>query len=62
MWPAAEHSFTFMTTHKMTDEEGRKQYIQGSRGGPETQYKLVYLIRFGEYVKKVAGLKKMLFE
>lgn len=45
-WPEAEASFTFMTTFRYVDDAGKKQSVQGNQGGPETQYKLVYLIRF----------------
>lgn len=60
MLPEAELSFSYLTTFRYVDDDGKKQNVQGAQGGPETQYKLVYLLKFDTYVSKVAVLKKML--
>ena len=46
----ADHSFCYQGTFKEVDDEGNKSYIQGPNsqagGGKETQYRLIYLIKW----------------
>jgi len=56
---SADISFAFKTTFRDVDEEGNKISIVGG-GGPESHYKLVYLIKFSEYVKKFPELEAFL--
>ena len=56
LWPGAEFSFTYMTTFRFIDDDGKKQSVQGAQGGPETQYKVVYLIKYDQFVKRISQL------
>ena len=62
MWPDAVASFTFLTTFRYVDDDGKKHSVTGPQGGSnsETQYKVVYLIKFENFVKKIGALQKML--
>jgi hypothetical protein len=53
----AEVSFSFKTIFRETTEEGKKINIIGGNGGPETHYKLIYLIKYSEYEKRGKELK-----
>ena len=52
----AELSFSFKTVFRETLEDGSKRNIIGGVGGSETHYKLVYLIKFSEYEKRLKEL------
>lgn len=58
-WPEAEASFTFVTTFRQLDDEGKKINITGSTNAFETQYKLVYLVKWQSYLKKLQALQKL---
>ena len=62
MWPEAEFSFSYLTTFRYVDDDGKKHSVTGPQGGSnsETQYKVVYLIQFDSFVKKINALQKML--
>jgi hypothetical protein len=63
LWPEAEASFTYMTTFRVTDDDGNKQSVQGVvNGGNETQFKLVYIIKMATYLKQVQLLQKMMMK
>lgn len=53
----AEVSFSYMTTFRETMEDGNKQNFTGGNGA-ETHYKLIYLIKFSEYEKRINELAK----
>jgi len=57
----AEASFAFKTTFRETLEDGtKKNIVGGGQGAPETQYKLVYLIKYSEYQKRARELQAFL--
>ena len=58
MSKGAEVCFEFKTRFKEVLEDGTKQFFTGGGigGGPETHYKLVYLIRMSEYEKRLKEL------
>lgn len=62
MWPEAAFSFSYLTTFRYVDDDGKKHSVTGPQGGSnsETQYKVVYLIKFDSFVKKINALQKML--
>ena len=53
--PKAEISFNFQSSFKDVADDGKKSYTQGATehvgGGSETQYRLIYLIKWDQYVK-----------
>ncbi len=59
MSKSAEVCFSFKTTFRETLEDGSKKIIIGGAGGSETHYKLVYLIKFSEYEKKIKELASL---
>lgn len=56
----AEVSFCYQSTFKEMAEDGTKSYIQGTcaqaGGGAETQYRIVYLISWKNYEKRIDTL------
>ena len=57
----SEASFSFKTIFRETLEDGTKKNIAGGgQGAPETQYKLVYLIKYSEYQKRVKEMQGFL--
>ena len=59
LWPESDVSFTYMSTFRYVDDDGKKQTYQGSQGGKEIQYRLVYLIPFKKYLAKIKTLNGM---
>ena len=57
----AEVSFCFQSTSKEVADDGTKSYIQGpcsqSGGGKETHYRMIYLLKWEEYVKAIPVLE-----
>lgn len=54
---SAEISFSFKTIFRETMADGTKKSISGGgQGAPETQYKLIYLIKYSEYEKRIKEL------
>jgi hypothetical protein len=51
----ADVSFSFKTTFREVDEDGNKISIVGGNEG-EIHYKLVYVIKYSEYVKRISEL------
>ena len=62
--PKAEISFNFQSSFKNVADDGKKSYVQGATesvgGGSETQYRLIYLIKWDQYVKLSNQLKSHL--
>jgi len=57
---SAECSFTYLSTFREVDEEGKKHNFLGSFGnGLEKQYRIIYLISAKNYFAKIAGLSKL---
>jgi hypothetical protein len=58
----ADVSFAFKTTFREVDENGKKISMVGElgSGNPEIHYKLIYLVKYSEYVKQLPELKKYL--
>lgn len=53
-----ESSFSFKTIYRETMDDGTKKIvIGGGQGAPEAQYKLVYLIKYSEYQKRIKELQ-----
>ena len=61
---SAEVSFSFKTIFRETLEDGtKKAIVGGGQNAPETQYKLIYLIKWSEYerrLKELGGFLKAL--
>lgn len=61
---SAEAQFSFKTIFRETMDDGTKKVIVGGgKNAPETQYKLVYLIKYSAYenrVKELGGFLKAL--
>lgn len=57
----SEICFHYLSTFKEVADDGSKSFIQGAcaqaAGGKETQFRLVYLIKWSEYKRLVPGLK-----
>jgi hypothetical protein len=49
----AEASFHFLSTFIETDKDGIKSNYAGSKDGKETQYRLVYLISYKNYLTQI---------
>ena len=59
----AECSFAFPATFRSTDEEGGKINVVGrSAGSSETQFRLVYLIKWQKYLQKMKVLQKLVLK
>jgi hypothetical protein len=57
---SADLSFTYLSTFREIDEEGKKHNFLGSFGnGLEKQYRVIYLISAKNYYAKIAGLNKL---
>jgi hypothetical protein len=57
---SADMSFTYLSTFREIDEDGKKHNYLGSFGtGLEKQYRIVYLISAKNYYAKIAGLSKL---
>lgn len=57
----AEVSFSFKTIFRETLEDGtKKSIVGGGASAPETQYKLIYIIKYSEYEKRSKELQKFL--
>ncbi|TNV78286.1 hypothetical protein FGO68_gene12590 [Halteria grandinella] len=58
---SAESHFSFKTIFRETMEDGTKKVIVGGgKNAPETQYKLVYLIRYSAYENRIRELNGFL--
>ena len=57
----AEFSFNYMSTFKEVADDGKKNFIQGAcsqaGGGKETQFRLVFLIKWQDYKKVSQSLE-----
>ncbi len=42
------------------DDGTKKNIVGGGKGAPETQYKLVYLIKYSEYEKRIKEIQPFL--
>ncbi len=51
----AEICFSYKTTFRETMQDGTKKNIVGG-GGSETHFKMIYLIKFSEYEKRLKDL------
>lgn len=56
----AEISFAYKTTFKETLADGSTKIVTGGGNGPETHYKMIYLIKNSEYEKKLKDLPRFL--
>uniref|UniRef100_A0A7S3FTD8 Uncharacterized protein n=1 Tax=Strombidium rassoulzadegani TaxID=1082188 RepID=A0A7S3FTD8_9SPIT len=60
----AEFSFIFQSTFKEVASDGTKTYFQGvtgqASGGDELQFRLIYMIKWEEYVKAIPLMKRAL--
>jgi hypothetical protein len=57
----AEVSFSFKTIYRETLADGtKKSVVGGGNNAPETQYKLIYLIKYSEYEKHLKELQPFL--
>ena len=52
----AEVNFAFKAVFRETMEDGTKKTITGG-GGPETLYKMIYLIKYSEFEKRIKELQ-----
>jgi len=58
---SAELSFSFKTIFRETMQDGtKKSIVGGGQNAPETHYKLIYLIKWSEYEKRLKELNGFL--
>lgn len=58
---SAELSFSFKTTFRETLADGTKlNIVGGGSKAPETQYKLIYVIKYSEYERRTKEIKAFL--
>ena len=57
--PQADVSFQFKAEFRFIDDDGKKQCVTGSMDGKEVQYRLIYLIKYDNYLREIKKLPLM---